>query len=404
MNTLYLDATYGISGDMTLGALIDAGADLEYITSHLEQLPLEWFSLHVSSTIKTGISAKQLDVDIKEEKHEARKKEHNAWRHHHHRHAADILHMISASSLPERVKERSEAVFAAIAEAEGKIHGISPEEVHFHEVGALDSIIDVIGVALALESLNIEHIICSAIPTGSGKIQIDHGLYPVPAPATLELLKGIPISPLEVTTEVTTPTGAAFAKVLAEQYGAIPALTLERVGYGAGKKEFENHPNILRALILSSESQPGTEEIEVLECHFDDISGEELGYVMERLLALGVLDAYYSPIYMKKNRPGTLLTVLTPPSRVYEIETVLFQETTTFGIRKSKKHRRILDRTYEEVQTPYGNIRVKIGSEDGVIYQQSPEYEDMKRLAQTHNVSVRTIFDSVTAVLYKHKI
>lgn len=372
MKTIYLDCISGISGDMTLSALIDLGADISYIRNELEKLPLDAFTMEIVPVIKQGISASYLQLDIEEPHHH-----HHDHDHHHHRKAAEILQMIEQSALPERVKDRSRLVFEHIAEAEGHIHGIPAADVHFHEVGAMDSIIDVIGVCLAFESLDAGRIIASPVPTGQGKIRMAHGLYPIPAPATAELLTGIPLASLDVEGELTTPTGAGFLKALADSFGSLPPLPLQKIGYGAGKKDFA-HPNVLRAVLF--EEQDATEEtVYTLECQVDDISGEALGSTMNRLFQGGALDVYYTPVYMKKNRPGTLLTVLCRQADKALLESILFRETTTFGVRSSQWERRILSRRFETLDTKYGPIAVKLGFEGGTLYQVSPEYADVEK-------------------------
>ncbi len=448
MKVLYLDCQSGISGDMTLSALIDLGANITYISDELKKMPLDPFSMNVKKVDKRGISAQLLDLQFEEgEKVHSHSHEHAAHSHSHehdsghshgdghthshshlhgdehthdhshshshghshldehghehanddghhahsHRKASTILNMIKDSGLPPRVKKRSLAVFGVIAEAEGKIHGMDPEEVHFHEVGGMDSIIDIIGVCLALESLSVERIISSPVPTGHGKIMIAHGLYPIPAPATAEILKGVPLADFHVRGELTTPTGAAFVKALADEYGHLPALTIENIGYGAGKKNFE-HPNVIRAVLFQEESAASREKISVLECQLDDSTGETLGYVMEKLLTKGALDVYYTPVSMKKSRPGTLITVLSKPENAFLLEDLLLRETSTFGVRKTDWTRRILDRDFREVETPYGLITVKVGMLEGEVIKLSPEFEDVKKAAVAHNVPLRNVF------------
>lgn len=426
MKLLYLDCQSGISGDMTLSALIDLGADITYISDHLKNLPIDSFSLNVKQVDKRGISAKLLDLQFDEadssdykhshslddghthshsDKHSHSNENVHTHSHEHdhvhthddghhshsHRKASTILKMIEQSELPERVKERSLAVFQVIAKAEGKIHGMDPEEVHFHEVGAMDSIIDVIGVCLALESLDIARIIASPVPTGYGKIMIAHGLYPIPAPATAEILKGVPLADFHVRGELTTPTGAGFLKALADEYGQLPAQAIENIGYGAGKKNFD-HPNVLRAVLFNEEKAQQREKITVLECHLDDFTGESLGYVMEKLLTEGALDVYFTPVSMKKSRPGTLITVLSKAENSFLLEDLLLRETSTFGVRKSNWTRRILSRELKTVETVYGEITVKIGMLEGETIKAYPEYEDVKQSALNHNVPLVNVY------------
>ncbi|MGG3562378.1 nickel pincer cofactor biosynthesis protein LarC [Neobacillus rhizosphaerae] len=439
MNILYLDCQSGISGDMTLSALIDLGADITYIREQLMKLPIDPFSLNVKQVDKKGMSAKQLDLHFKEEvhvhdahlhdhghhhHHEDHSHSHSGHHHHHvdhshthgehhhhhgghehshsehhhhsHRKASTILNMINESELPLRVKERSSAVFQVIAEAEGKIHGMDPRDVHFHEVGAMDSIIDVIGVCLALENLDINKIIASPVPTGYGKVMMAHGLYPIPAPATAEILRGVPLADFHVKGELTTPTGAGFLKALVDDYGHMPAMSIERIGYGAGKKNFE-HPNVLRVLLFQAKDEPQRETISILECQLDDITGETLGYVMEKVIKNGALDVFFTPITMKKSRPGSLITVHTKPQDSLAMEDLLLKETSTFGVRKSEWSRRILSRRFEKIETIYGNLTVKIGYEGGKIYKITPEYEEIKEAAIAFNVPLLEVYSVLQA-------
>jgi uncharacterized protein (TIGR00299 family) protein len=402
MSTLYLDCISGISGDMTLAALIDLGADLSFIEEQLRRLPIEPFSIHMKQVNKQGISAKKLHVHVHNhpdhhDPHLHGPDHHNPHHHHDHPHrrAGEILHMIEGSSLLPRVKSRSRQIFQVIAEAEGKIHGINPDKVHFHEVGAMDSIIDTIGVCLALESLGIEEIYASPVPTGHGKVRMAHGLYPIPAPATTELLTGIPLAELNAEGELTTPTGAGILKALVKEFRPIGSFTIDRIGYGAGEKDFE-HPNVLRALLVKNNHQmsENRETVAVLETQIDDITGETLGYTMEQLFTVGALDVFYTPVYMKKNRPGTLVTVLVSEDRVGACEELLLKETTTFGVRRSVWTRRILDREIVKIETPYGYVRVKRGYLKGTMIHQSPEYEDVADIARQKGISFQEVYQS----------
>ncbi|WP_240375920.1 nickel pincer cofactor biosynthesis protein LarC [Bacillus piscicola] len=398
MTHLFLDCQYGISGDMTLSALIDLGADVSYISEQLKQLPIESFTMDVSTVNKKGIAAQRLELKIYDAHPPHSHNHHHDHDHHHHhdhdhphRKAASILEMITNSRLPLRVKERSSAVFQVIAEAEGKIHGMDPEDVHFHEVGAMDSIIDVIGVCLALESLGVDKITTSPVPTGYGKMKMAHGLYPIPAPATAEILKGVPLLDFHVEGELTTPTGAGFLQALADEYGYLPARTIKKIGYGAGCKDFE-HPNVLRAILLQEEYDPGQEIISTVECQVDDMTGEALGYVMEKGFAAGALDIYYTPVTMKKSRPGCLITVLAKPKDARKIEELLLRETSTFGVRRTAWDRKILARDSKEVQTPFGSITVKLGYMEGQLLKAVPEYEEVKRAADANNVPFMEVY------------
>jgi len=408
LKNLYLDCISGIAGDMTLAALIDLGADLSYIVEQLRKLPIDRFELEVHNVNKRGIAAKKLKIHFPsgDHEHHHQHNDHDHGLHHHghahlheHRSAKEILSLIKESNLPKRVKERSLAIFQEVAIAEGKIHGIDPKEVHFHEVGAMDSIIDTIGVCLALESLEIADIYASPIPTGYGKKLMAHGLYPIPAPAVMELLKGIPLAELNVKGELTTPTGAGIVRALVKKFMPIGGHTVEEIGYGAGEKDFD-HPNVLRALLLTpadyiqnkDEPNPHRESIYVIEAQLDDMTGEGLGYTLERLLAAGALDVFYTPVFMKKNRPGTLVTVLVSLELADDCEKVLLEETTTLGVRRSMWSRDILDRRFIEVETPYGSIKVKQAFRDNKMLHQAPEYEDVAKAARNHGVPFQLIY------------
>jgi uncharacterized protein (TIGR00299 family) protein len=422
MKTLYFDCISGISGDMTLAALIDLGADLSYIVDHLRKLPIDPFEIEVHKIIKRGIAAKKLQIYFPshphnhdhshdhehhhhdhshDHRHHHHDHSHDHEHHHEHRSAAEILEMIEQSDLPPRVKDRSLAIFQEVAIAEGKIHGIDPREVHFHEVGAMDSIIDTIGVCLALENLGIDEIYASPVPTGYGKKRMAHGFYPIPAPATLELLKGIPLAELNVKGELTTPTGAGILRALVKKFILPGAFTVEQIGYGAGEKDFD-HPNVLRALLIKpsdlknitykNETQQERESVFVLEAQLDDMTGEGLGYTMESLFSAGALDVFYTPVYMKKNRPGTLVTVLASLESADRCEMVLLAETTTLGVRRSLWSRNILDRRFIVAHTPYGQIRVKQAFMGNKMLHQAPEYEDVAKAAREHQVPFQEVY------------
>lgn len=431
MKTLYLDCVSGISGDMLLAALIDLGADTAYIKQELQKLPIDEFDLWVEEVDKRGIMAKKLYIRLPEAAENEHGHHHNHHHHHghdhdhhhhdhdHHHHDHDhghshdhghdheghhhhehrkaslILDMIRESDLPQRVKQRSLAIFEAIAVAEGKIHGIDPAEVHFHEVGAMDSIIDTIGICLAMENLGVDQIHASPVPTGFGKVRMAHGLYPIPAPATAELLKGIPLAKSHVQGELTTPTGAGVLRALATHFGPLESFVAEQIGYGAGTKDFET-PNVIRAVLGTKVEQdkPVTdrETVHVLEAQLDDCTAEALGYVMERVLERGALDVYFTPVQMKKNRPGTLLTVLCLPQQSDELEDLLLIETTTFGVRKSVWTRKILQREIITVETSFGAVRMKIGRAQDRILQATPEYEDVARIARENNVPFLEVY------------
>lgn len=378
---IYLDCHAGIAGDMILAGLIDLGANPHYVKKELSKLPLDSFDLSFNYVNKQGINAQHLKIDIAES--------------HHHRTAQHIFSMIENSSLPERVKSRSTAIFNVIAEAEAKIHGMTVADVHFHEVGAMDSIIDIIGSCLALEDLDIDTIYCSAIPTGHGKVNIAHGLYPVPAPATAEILKGIPLASLDVASEITTPTGAGFAKSLATQFGPMPASTMTEIGYGAGTKNFD-FPNILR-IIQFEEELNKHDYVQVLETQIDDMPAELLGHFIDDVLSKGALDAYYTPITMKKSRPAVQLTVICKLDNASSFENYILQHTTTLGVRSYNVQRTILERDFTTLNTDYGEVTIKLAKLDGKVIKAKPEFNDLQALADSSNKPLYQLYQQIMA-------
>jgi len=400
MNTLYIDCVSGIAGDMMLSALVDAGANEETIISQLNTLPIDHFHMSFDNVVKMGIASKYLQLDVHDHGHahdHSHSHDHNHSHEHGHDHvhrtAKDIFHLIEQSELSERVKERSIAVFTAIAHAEGTIHGMNPDDVHFHEVGAMDSIIDIIGICIALEDLNIDQIISSPVPTGSGKLHMAHGLYPIPAPATTELLKSIPLAPLEAKGELTTPTGAGILKALASSFGQVPEGIISAIGYGAGKKDFPKHPNVMRVLVMNDVPKH-RERLVISQCQVDDMTGEALGFALERLFEHEIFDAYYTPVYMKKNRPGVLITVISKPGQAQVVEQTLLKETSTLGVRQSTATRNPMKRTMETLDTPLGAINVKHASTEDGIVKKSYEYEDLKRAANEHHLSLQQVIEA----------
>ncbi|RKQ96924.1 hypothetical protein C7446_2785 [Kushneria sinocarnis] len=395
MNRLHIDCTFGIAGDMLLAALIDLGADIGSIQCDLQRLPLDDFELACERVDRCGISARLLHIQPGNHGHEHA--HHHAHAHDHpHRRAGDILAMLATADLPSRVRQRAQALFTAIAEAEGRIHGIDPAEVHLHEVGAMDSIIDILGVCLALEQLDIDILTASPVPVGHGVVSMAHGRFPIPAPATLELLRHVPLSAFDAPGELTTPTGAAFLQVLVGQFGTLPAATPLRIGYGAGRRDFD-HPNVLRAVLFEQQpveqqpAAPARESITVLECQLDDATGEQLGHALSLLLEAGALDVFHTPVTMKKSRPGTLVTVLARPSDVAGLEGLLLRHTPTFGVRRHECARLALERHTETVTTPLGEARIKIGLLDGHELHVAPEFDDIHRLACQHSRSFEEV-------------
>lgn len=408
--TLYLDCFAGISGDMFLGALLDCGLDFELLKSELAKLGVPGYELSLTRVDRSGISAAKFDVHLSETHAETESvphththshphehthaHAHGEVEHSHHRALSDIKRLIAASGLSEPVKARATQIFQRLGEAEAKIHNIPLESVHFHEVGALDSIVDIVGVCIGLEALQIERVIASPLHVGSGTFKCAHGTYPVPGPAATELLQGVPIYAKDIQGELVTPTGAALVAILAESFGPLPLLKIERSGYGAGTREYPKFPNVLRVVIgeLLSDAHDTPNTITVIEANLDDLSPQVLGHVMELALAAGALDLFYTPVQMKKNRPGVLLTLLCQPADRPRMCELLFRETTTLGLRYREEQREILQREFVTVITAYGPIRLKLAKNpDGRVLNAAPEYEDCRAAAETHLVALRDV-------------
>lgn len=379
MAIAYLDTNSGIAGDMTLAALVDAGADADYVSQQIHSLGLESVELKFQETQKHCFRALMLDVVHPPE--------------HAHRHLSTIEGMIDASQLTSRERSLALRVFRKIGAAEAKVHGTSIEDVHFHEVGAVDSIVDIVGTAVALCSLDVQRIIASPTPTGCGTISIAHGNVTVPAPATAELLKGVPIKSSEIQAELTTPTGAAFLSTLVDGFGTLPDMQISKIGYGAGHKELKEQANLLRILI-GEPIYDTQDEILVLETNLDDATGEQIGFATEQLWKAGALDVYTTPISMKKNRPATMLSVICRPESRVALEEVLFKHTGSLGIRRSQMARSKMHREIRRVETEHGDIRIKIAWTDGDATQLrfSPEYEDCKRIAEAKGLRIEAVY------------
>ncbi len=369
---------------MILGACLDAGLSLDLLRADLAGLGLEGFQIEAQTVRKQGFAGTQFTVQV-------------ATAEQPHRHLKDIRRIIESARLEPVVRDRSLAIFTRLAEAEAAVHGTAVEKVHFHEVGAVDAIVDIVGACLALHRLAIDKVLCSPIPTGSGTIQCDHGLMPVPAPATAALLKGVPLAACDETGELTTPTGAAILTTLAAGFGPSPAMTLEKVGIGAGRREGQRRPNVLRLLIGTADGDAvvadEADEIIVLEANLDDITAEVIGYVYDRLFAEGALDVFTSPIYMKKNRPAVQLTVLAPIALRGALEELILTETTTFGVRGYPVRRRKLVRELEMVQTDFGPIRIKVGRQGGRVVTAAPEFDDCRCAAERTGRPLRELME-----------
>ena len=418
----YLQCPTGIAGDMCLGALIDAGVPLDYLQSKLKNLGIaEEFSLRSEAVQRCGQRATKVHVDIFTT-HTSHVENNTTHEHHHQgRHLPEIEHLIYHAQLPERSQQWSLQVFRQLAQAEGAVHGTSPEQVHFHEVGAVDAIVDIVGTCLGLDWLGIDHLYCSPLPTGGGTVKAAHGILPVPVPAVLQLwqTRQVPVYSNGIDMELVTPTGAALAVTLANNFGNPPTMTIEKIGLGAGSKDL-SIPNILRLWIggnlesneqretQQTSSEKGTistslETMAVLETQIDDLNPQAIGYIYEILFQAGAVDVFTQAIGMKKSRPGILLTVICPPSQIETCEQVIFQETTTLGIRRQLQQRRILEREIQQIETNYGNVRVKIGRQGDKIINVQPEYEDCARIAKQQGESWLVIQQMALCAWYYHR-
>jgi pyridinium-3,5-bisthiocarboxylic acid mononucleotide nickel chelatase len=385
MKIAYFDCFAGISGDMTLGALIGAGADADRLRKGLAGLGVDGFAVEVGRRMAGPIEATDVRVILDDHHHP------------HHRRLGDILKIIQDADLSERVKQTAGGIFTRLAGAEGKVHGHSPEEVHFHEVGALDAIVDIVGTALCLEMLGWPRVVASPLPTFHGYAKGAHGTFPLPAPATAELLVGVPWRKLDIEGELVTPTGAAIIRQIASGFGALPAMKVERIGYGAGKSTF-GIPNALRVMIGEETAAASpAESVTVIETNIDDLNPQFYETAMERLFAAGALDVFLTPIQMKKNRPGTLLSVICDADKAESMAEIVLAETSTFGVRISRWDRICLERRWKEIATEFGTIRIKIGAKNGRTITASPEYEDCKRAAAEHGVPVRRVHETALA-------
>lgn len=382
MRVLHFDCFSGISGDMTLAALISAGVPAAVVQAGLASLSLP-LELRVESVRRCGLAATAAIVKADDPQP--------------HRHLADILEVIHRGQITANAKALAQRIFRRLAEAEAKVHGTSIDQVHFHEVGALDSIADIVGSAIGLDFLAAERITSRAVPPGQGTIKAAHGIMPVPAPATTELLRGVPLATTPVKGELTTPTGAAILTSVVQEWTDQPEMVIDAVGYGAGSKDFPQQPNVLRLLVGRSVDVPGTvgqtDCVWVVETNVDDVPGEVLGYTLERLLAAGAVDAFTQPIGMKKQRPGVLVTALAPPAALAAVEEVLFSETATLGVRRTLALRTKVEREILSVPTPWGQVRCKVAYRAGANLVIAPEYEDCAGVARTHGIPLRVVYD-----------
>ncbi|MGH9738570.1 MAG: nickel pincer cofactor biosynthesis protein LarC [Candidatus Acidiferrales bacterium] len=381
IRSAYFDCFSGISGDMVLGALVDAGADLRAIEVELRKLGLEGWKISASKVQRRAIFATHLKVETEEQ--------------HHHRGLSIILKRIDDARLAPRAAERARRIFTRLAEAEAHVHQVPIEQVHFHEVGAVDSIIDIVGAAVGFELLGIDEFACSPLDVGAGQVNTAHGLLPVPAPATAELLRGAPTYSSGLQRELVTPTGAAISTTLSTRYAEMPAMTLRAIGYGAGSADNAEKPNVLRLLIGERVvSEPGEYwdvPVTAIETNLDDMSPQIYGYFAEKALEAGALDVFSTPAQMKKNRPGLLVTILAQPADVSRLIDLVFRETTTIGVRSYELRRKTLAREFVAVATPFGEVRMKISRLNGAMLNATPEYDDCQKIAAQRGVPLKQV-------------
>ncbi len=393
---LHFESIGGASGDMILGALIGLGVPVEELNEELKALKIDPFEIIVEDVVEQGMSGVRARVEVHEHRHHPH--HHGEHEHHHGRHLSTILKLIGASDLPDAVKANASAVFQKIGEAEAAIHNIDIEKIHFHEVGAMDSIVDIVGCCLALHKLDVGGVSVRSLPQGHGTIECAHGTYPNPAPATLRMLQGFPTEQVDEPFELVTPTGAALLSVwrtaVLPDVGSLAAQT----AYSFGHRQLRHRPNLLRATIYESTEDKTINECLVLECNLDDSTPEIVGCLFDQLLESGALDVFTTPVFMKKQRSGILLTVLCLPADRERMLDLIFRESTTFGVREHLTNRTVLDRSFESVETPFGLVRIKIGKRGGEAVTASPEIEDCRKCASQGGVPVKNVYDAALSI------
>lgn len=384
MTLAYLDGSSGISGDMFLAAMLDAGLAARQLLDELKKVHLGFYEFKRTRAVRGGLVGTRVEIRDPGQ-HPARQ-------------LAEIEKLIGQSALSETVKERALKIFRHLAEVEGKLHNLPAEQVHFHEVGALDAILDIVGASVGLELLGVTELVCSALNVGGGRVEAAHGSLPVPAPATAELLIGVPVYSFGVEGELVTPTGAAIVRTLASSFGPLPPMKVERIGYGAGEKDFQGHSNVARLFLgereRAAQARPGAagdEIVSVIEANLDDMSPQLYGHLVEQALAAGALDVTCSPLQMKKNRPGFLVTILAEPDQSDKLARLLFEQTTTLGLRIYEARRKVLERETVTVETSYGPVGVKLARLEGKIVNAAPEYEDCQRVALAKGVPLKQV-------------
>ena len=392
MRTLYFDCFAGASGNMILGAMLGLGVGRAQLESELDKLGLHNVSLKVENVDRSGISAIHVQVLAPDQKD--------------HRHLSDILSIIESSNLSQSVKQRSIEIFTRLADAEATVHGIAREKVHFHEVGAIDAIVDIVGACICFELLGIERFVCSKIHVGSGFVDMGHGRFPVPPPAVAELLRNVPVYSTELLGELITPTGAAIISTISEAYGPLPEVSLQSTSYGAGSRTYEKFPNVLRVMLGETEqiakAKTDIDDLLLMETNLDDISPQVLSYVMERAFALGVLDCWFTPIQMKKNRPATMISVLCSKDKRELISGLLYSETTTLGLRIREVERECLSREIRSVATQFGPVDVKLAYYEGKLVNAMPEFEQVKKIAIEAGLPLKDVQTEVLEALEKN--
>jgi pyridinium-3,5-bisthiocarboxylic acid mononucleotide nickel chelatase len=393
---VYLDCSSGASGDMLLGALVDLGLSLDALRAELSKLGLKGYHIDAHKVHRSGLHATKVDVVDEHDHGHDHGHAHGHGHDHGHRKLREILDLVDKSALEPAVKDRSARLFRRLAEAEAAVHGTSPEEVHFHEVGALDSIVDIVGGVVGLSWLHADRVVASPLNVGTGTVSMSHGVFSVPPPATALLVQGVPVYGAGEG-ELLTPTGALLVTGHASAYGPLPALRSEGVGHGAGSRDTPGRPNVLRLIVGEEVGTSPGQRVVVLEAEMDDLSPQLCGPLLEKLFAAGALDVYYTAIQMKKGRPGILVTALVEPGRREAAEEVLFAEATTLGVRRQEWERTVLDREIVTVETPYGPVGVKVGRRGGRIYNAQPEFDDCERAAAARGVAVKEVWAAAVA-------
>jgi len=384
MRIAYFDCFSGISGDMLVGSLIDAGLDFEELENEIKKLGLESVEIKADKIVKQNIASTKFSVLYEDQKH--------------HRHLQDLNAMVENASIDEDIKEKAKEVFMKIAVAEAKIHNMPLDKVHFHEIGAVDTIVDVVAALTGFRKLGIEKVFCSGLNVGSGFVTFSHGKFPVPAPATAEILKDVPVYSTDSKGELVTPTGAAIITALADGFGDMPLVKVESIGYGAGSKDFE-HPNVLRVYLGQMVDKPSENVIDVIETNIDDMNPQWYDHIIDRLYVEGALEVFMTNIQMKKNRPGIKLTILADPVNKDQLLKIVFRETTSIGVRMRRESREILERESRTLDTPYGKVNAKITIYEGETVNQKVEYDDLRRLAAENNLPVKKISSEIDDLL-----